>query len=491
MVSFAPFFKSTNLIQFWQFNGVLFLAFAFTTFCSHIIFILYAALLASIAALFEVKIQSEIYSVGYFFAAFILNTIIFLSFIPGDFSKENDEVTFPHGLKVLTSYIGVPFILIYLCVLYLYLGKIILTSVMPKGLVGWLVCGFSVFGLLTWLLLYPLRESSRSTVRFFLNNFFKLLLPLLCLLFVAVFTRVSRYGLTERRYFLIVLGLWLVGVSLYLIFAKIKNIKIIPISLFLLAVFSAFGPWSAYQVSLRNQYFRLKGIFSEINVNPSSSDNSSRTTTSTAEEFRISQILKYILDTHGVNALTPIFSGNTKVQAIIDKNTSEQKRYGHWAYSYDRQQVATDIMHVFGMKYLHYEFQTKLQEYFNYSINKKLAINVSGIKLLIPSQTFYSEQPSRIEYNGKPLTLIFKDNQLFAEGSDSKQHVISIKDLVTRLQDERKIQRFQDSSVPQNLMSFELTVSEDKLVFLFEEIGGFITENQSTLNRISVSVLVK
>lgn len=71
--------------------------------------------------------------------------------------------------------------------------------------------------------------------------------------------RVSQYGITINRYYIILFALWLAGMALYFLLKK-KNIKVIPMSLFVLALISAFGPSSSINVSVRSQMKRLVAV---------------------------------------------------------------------------------------------------------------------------------------------------------------------------------------------------------------------------------------
>ena len=45
---------------------------------------------------------------------------------------------------------------------------------------------------------------------------------------LAIWKRVDQYGITERRYFLIVLSLWLAGIAVYYTVRRSRSIAVIP-----------------------------------------------------------------------------------------------------------------------------------------------------------------------------------------------------------------------------------------------------------------------
>ncbi|MBC7778246.1 MAG: DUF4153 domain-containing protein, partial [Phycisphaerae bacterium] len=161
----------------------------------------------------------------------------------------------------LCKYILIPIVLLYFVILYAYGAKIGLQWSLPKGWVSSLVIGFSVAGIFTYLLNFYLAEEDNSLiVRGFKRWFWWVLLPLTVLLFIAIGKRIGDYGVTEERFLVAQLGVWLAAACLYFLFSKNDNIKFIPISLALFALVWAFGPLNAFAVSERSQ----KGILAEI-----------------------------------------------------------------------------------------------------------------------------------------------------------------------------------------------------------------------------------
>ncbi len=135
--------------------------------------------------------------------------------------------------------------------------KIIVTAQWPVGWVSYLILVYSVLGVLALLLIHPIRnQQGNKWIVGFSSFFYIALIPLLCLLYLAIFKRVNTYGITELRYYVLLLATWLLALNLYFVFSKIKSIKIIPVSLCILALFSTVGPWGAFQWSLRSQQRR-------------------------------------------------------------------------------------------------------------------------------------------------------------------------------------------------------------------------------------------
>ena len=98
------------------------------------------------------------------------------------------------------QYVLLPLVGIYLVILYAYGLKILFQWNWPQGWVSQLVLWYSVVSILSILLLWPLREKADSGwIKSFTSWFFRLLIPLLVMLFLAIFERIGDYGLTVNR----------------------------------------------------------------------------------------------------------------------------------------------------------------------------------------------------------------------------------------------------------------------------------------------------
>jgi hypothetical protein len=72
--------------------------------------------------------------------------------------------------------------------------------------------------------------------------------------------RVAAYGVTEWRYFGLVIGAWLLVVSAYYCARPGGSTRIVPGSLALICLATAAGPWSAFSVSAASQTRRLLAL---------------------------------------------------------------------------------------------------------------------------------------------------------------------------------------------------------------------------------------
>ncbi|RKR14676.1 uncharacterized protein DUF4153 [Maribacter vaceletii] len=263
-VFFAPFIVKWNKNAYWNYLNLTGTAITRSLFFSGILYLGLVLALVAIEALFDVTIKGRRYGQLFIFCLGIINTWIYLADFPKNILK-NTEIHFNKPIEVLVKYILIPLVIIYLLILYAYSGKIVLEWKLPKGWVSYLVIALSILGYIIQIIINPVQKNIKSwTINRFFPWFYIVLIPLNILLFVAIFRRINDYGITENRYFVLAIALWNVAMIIYLLFSKNKALKVIPISLFAIAILSSFGFWGAYSVSNRSQTKRFEKIFTAV-----------------------------------------------------------------------------------------------------------------------------------------------------------------------------------------------------------------------------------
>ena len=181
-----------------------------------------------------------------------------LASIPHGFETPTDDYC-PAWIRFLARFLYVPLATVYLLILYAFAVKIAIQWELPRGQVAWLVCGFAVVGVATKLVIYPLRQSGDRLLRLFDRVLFPALFLPAALLAVAVWLRVDAYGVTENRYLLILLTVWLFGLAIVFSFGM-KRLAAIPLSLGIMLILGGVGPWSAANISFQSQIGRLEAV---------------------------------------------------------------------------------------------------------------------------------------------------------------------------------------------------------------------------------------
>jgi Domain of unknown function (DUF4153) len=252
---------------FWRYNETLFLRFLVGGLYSGVLYVGCAIALTAVRELFDVPVPGHWY--GYLFVALgtVFNTWFFLAGVPRDFAALEEQTSYPKGLKLFTQFVLLPLVVLYLLILYAYLARILVTWTLPQGWVSTLVLALAVAGIFALLLIHPIREAAENAwIRTFARWFYRALFPLLGLLAVAIGTRVRAYGITEERYFVLVLAGWLLGMAVYFLWRRGQGIIWIPASLAAVAFLAAGGPWGAFAVARRSQLARLRTTATEYDL---------------------------------------------------------------------------------------------------------------------------------------------------------------------------------------------------------------------------------
>ncbi|MBE4949111.1 DUF4153 domain-containing protein [Chryseobacterium culicis] len=265
LVSFAPFLEKDRELRFWQYNKNLFINTFLTAVFTGVLTGGVELAILAVDQLFDLSFHSRVYRDTFFVLAILGSSFIFLLFNDKGLNNLEQDGKYPVILKFFTQFILIPLLLIYAAILYLYSFKILIHWELPRGWVSYLVLAYSTVGILALLLVYPLKEeNARSWVKIFSKVFYYTIVPLIVLLFTAVFTRILEYGYTEPRYFVLLLALWLLSIVVYSIFSRKATIKFIPISLFLFGAFALIFPYlNAFSVANRSQKKQLMNILNQ------------------------------------------------------------------------------------------------------------------------------------------------------------------------------------------------------------------------------------
>jgi hypothetical protein len=334
LVSVIAFTGAGSVSGFWKFNSKLFTSILLAGLYTGTLWVGISLGLLGVDNLLGIDVNSKVYGRMFIFLAGVFNTWFFLSHVPQLSEVETEDDSYPAELKVFTSFVLLPLNALYAVILYLYMFKIAVQGSLPEGYVTWLVQWFSVAGILALLLIWPLRNrEGQRWIQLYSKWFYRLLLPLVVLQFVAIGIRVAEYGLTIDRYFVIQLAVWLLAMALYFLFSKRKDIRIVPLSLAFVALYSSFGPWGAFSASERSQQQRLRVIgekykFIQEGVFVKTSQKPTKDDAATAES-----ILNYLAQHHGVSAVEVFLKDPEAYRKEINSGSSRRySRYGMQPY---------------------------------------------------------------------------------------------------------------------------------------------------------------
>ncbi|HTE00617.1 MAG TPA: DUF4153 domain-containing protein [Mucilaginibacter sp.] len=375
LVAFAAFTAKGHIHGFWQFNKTLFLRFLTSALYSGVLFLGLAAAIEATKFLFGIKLWNNTYGIMWFWIIGIFNTLFFLAGVPADTRSLDEDISYPKGLKIFTQYVLIPLATVYVAILLAYEIKILIEWRLPKGLVSNLILGYSVFGILSILLVYPVREQAGNKwIKIYARSFYFLLIPLVILLFLAIWSRVIPYGVTVPRYYLIALAFWLFCITIYFLLSKKQNIKLIPVSLCILTLLSIYGPLSSFNVSKYSQtriflnIFKKYGAFKDGKLVPLNKFKVKDEDGKNAQEE-----LYYLVNNDGLSSIQPYVIKDLdfvsdSLNRVKDINNKDLYKYSSYLSEYELKRRKTD----WAEKYLGLDkFSNNLSDQITYQIKVK------------------------------------------------------------------------------------------------------------------------
>ena len=312
-VAVAPFLAPGEINGFWHYNKILLLRLIITGIYTVVLYAGLALALAALDNLFGMDVPGRRYAELWFIILGVFNTWSFLAGIPENLEQLEKSTDYPKGIKIFSQYILAPLVLIYLLILYAYMAKILIAWDWPQGWVGTLILGFATASIFALLLLYPIREQAGNIwIQKASHWLYVLMIPLVIMLLLALWRRISEYGITENRYIAVGLALWLGFIVIYFILSRTKSIKTIPVSLCLLSLLISFGPWSAFSLSENSQFDRLHDYLTKNNILVDSQIQKAPAAVPRDDVQQISSIIAYLHDIHGYDRIQPWFQESLK-----------------------------------------------------------------------------------------------------------------------------------------------------------------------------------
>lgn len=232
-------------------------AFIISNIYSFIVFVGISGIIFALNSLFKFNFGSSVYLRVAIFSFILFNVVTFFS----DFPKVRDSFTdykYPKAFRILLVYIITPIVIIYTAILLAYFVKILVLWQIPNNLIVNLVIWFASFSIV--YLFFLSRVDSITFINKFKIVFPFTLFPLLGMMFFAIYLRIKEYGMTENRYIVIAVGLWIFLSLIYYIFYRENSNISIPIFLSVIILITGIGPASATSLSIRSQNARFEKL---------------------------------------------------------------------------------------------------------------------------------------------------------------------------------------------------------------------------------------
>ena len=238
----VSFLKNKNDVQLWNFSWRTCGAVIISLTISGILVGALALLILGIEELFSADISPMWYLRSLLPFMVLLPVCLFLIRIPNE-NKHDDNLYGSKFYTGVTRYLFIPLTLCYLVVMYAYLCKILFSWELPKGTVSWMVSVMMYGMIIVEVLLYPAVQQGVKSFECKMAKLYPwLMFPLLVLMSVAILRRVSDYGITTNRLYILLETFWFFVVCVYLIVNKNKRILWIPLTFCLLFLLSSAQP---------------------------------------------------------------------------------------------------------------------------------------------------------------------------------------------------------------------------------------------------------
>lgn len=253
-VCFLPFYKEKDDRKSWNFVFNLLLSGAIGYAVGLIMMLGLSFLYAGSCELFGLKIEFKVYGVLATLCLVTTPVLLFLIRIPEGEQKHNDMLPKNHFDLGISRYLFLPLVLLYMTVLYVYGAKILFTWTLPKGMLAGMVSAlmFGIVGLT--FLLYPYINDLRH--KGFENKVMRWILPavlpLLVLMSIGLGRRLTDYGITANRLYVLTLNIWFYVVAIGLWLNKARRIHWISISFALILIATSCHPLNYTNIARRS-----------------------------------------------------------------------------------------------------------------------------------------------------------------------------------------------------------------------------------------------
>ena len=404
-----------------------------------------SAIFFAVRALLFSGLTENIFPYIWVFVLLLFTPVHFLYDLPRR-NEELDPEKYSKVLKILLVYIILPLITTYTAVLYAYFIRIVISWEWPVGLVSYLVVAYASIGLAAVFMVRPFREEIKWTA-LFSDWYLRLLYPLLAMMFVSIGFRIGQYGITESRYFIVIIGIWSILAALFMLVFKGRHAAVLPISLALTAVIAVTGPLNTFTLSIRSQNHRLERILTDNGMLVSGRIQPG-TGVDEGAQREINGVLTYFEQYHNLNAIS-----------VLPESFSMEQ-----------------FEAVFGFeRKWHEPYQPQDQDHF-YLYGQLAPLQITGYDYYIPIMTSIwpgtTEADARIEHG--PVVLLL-DGQLVLK-------ILREGRLVHEIDLKRHILGFHAQSQEGEPLDHVLTVQEEtetlRLYIQFTDISG--TRDQDT-----------
>ncbi|MGE0628202.1 MAG: DUF4153 domain-containing protein [Hyphomicrobiaceae bacterium] len=378
--------------EFWQFNHHFWIS-ALVALATSLLFATGVSLIfESLKYLFGIGMPTWLHTKVWTVAFGLVAPLNWLALVPRQLDvpvPEGEQREFTSRVvAMLVRYLLVSLLLVFALILHVYAVKILLEWSLPKGRLGYMVLTFAAVLTITSFLAFPTRNAGGWLLARYWR-WWPMLLPIpVVLLFIAVWERISQYGLTDGRYFLVLAGIWLVALVASEVRGAGRRDLRWPVGLLAgLLALAAVGPWGLVGASTRVQASDLAarlgaaGLIKDGRVIDSPR---AETVLGIGDRTRVGGAILYLAEQGRLNLLQPLFAGG--LDDPFAKSRPSRRPDTVWPFARARagsrdRELARDIRLRLGLGPSGAGGQ--VNRFVNFNARQPLVIEVDGARRLI------------------------------------------------------------------------------------------------------------
>ncbi len=248
-----PFLKRKDDRPQWHFMARTVVNLIISNIIATVFMLSISLLLFCVDSLFSLNMSSSVFTDVYVISLLLIQPLAFLFLMPSVEFIKSGLPTAGKLIRVLANYLLLPITGLYMLTLYAYAAKILINWQLPDGGVCWLVVALIAALLVLIFLVFPFRgQEDQKLSQFILRWLPVAVLPLLVLMSVAIGRRISDYGLTIPRLYLLLFNIWAYVVCIIFFITRTKRFSWVITSFALGFFITSIGPWSVSNITLHS-----------------------------------------------------------------------------------------------------------------------------------------------------------------------------------------------------------------------------------------------
>lgn len=349
------FYHKGDDVPFWNFSLNLFVSIISSMVVGGILTLGIVLFLQSLDWLFGMKVEMLFPDVPAVCMVW-LAPVLAMSQIPAREDKYDHEVISYSGfIKGVAQYLFIPLLLLYMATLYVYAAKILFTWQLPVGWVCYLVSA-SMLGLVLLIFItYPLQLGQGNSIFKRLLRWLPLaMLPLLVLMSVAIGRRLSDYGITVSRLYVLVFNIWCYVVCIGLLITRNRRLWWVPASFAVVLFLISVGPQAIPSMTQRQLKSEARKAFTASGINqlPLSGEQYEQWIKSVDKKVAksIDAKLHYLQRDYGYNSITDLVGKDVVLGRIYQdedelSSSGVYEHYSNWRMIH-RMEVPSGYRHM-------------------------------------------------------------------------------------------------------------------------------------------------